>query len=119
MATPNKNIYEKKHDDVILEALRLSPDNRNEAFRMAEKELKKRFNMDANPNQISSRFYTFIKPKYLDKKGEVKNDLVTSATGVTSAVDLQYSIIRDLSMKMSPEKRTALVRELFNSLVEG
>jgi hypothetical protein len=115
MTTAEKNIYEKKHDDVILEALKKSPTNRNEAFRMAEKELKSRYNMDANANQISSRFYTYIKPKYLDKKEEVKNHL-SAGSGTLDLHDRQYLIIRDLAMKLNLDKRAELVNELFESL---
>lgn len=119
MPNIEKNFYEKKHDYVILEALKQCPDNRNEAFRMAERILKRKFDMDANANQISSRFYTYIKPKYLDKKKLVKSDIVTSAgSGSLEVHGRQYIVIKNLAMKLSLDNRAKLVNELFETLTD-
>lgn len=126
MAATNKNSYETKHDEVILSALRESPNNRNEAFRQAKKMLKDKFDFDATPNQISSRFYTFIKPKILDRldndnEHEVKNRLVASAGQAGGPLSPSYSkrfdIIRELAIKLPSEQRLSLARELL--LLDG
>ena len=120
MATSTKNTYERKHDDVIMAALEESPDNRNEAFRIAEKRLKEKYNMVATPNQISSRFYTYIKPNYLDNKEEEhKNHIITSAgSAIASTHGKHYNIVRDLALRLDAESRSDLVKELFDSLAD-
>ena len=124
MSVPTKNVYEPKHDQVILNALKESPNNRNEAFRIAEKKLKEEFDFIANPNQISSRFYTFIKPKVLDKaekdKGNLKNNVTASAGNPIQLVtshSKQYSIVKSLVMRLSEEDQILLANEILFDIV--
>lgn len=65
MNTTTKNKYEEEDDAIILDALDQSPGNISEALRIASEELKSRRGIEATPEQLSSRYYSYIVPHYI------------------------------------------------------
>lgn len=115
MKNTEKNFYDKKDDNIILACLRRNPDNLTEAFRQAKEELLEKSGKVATVNQISSRYYSYVKPHYIEKQEGDSGPLGNLVSGRgTGSIRLQ--IILDLAKELPEEDLKVLIKESFDHL---
>jgi hypothetical protein len=131
-----KNKYEALDDAIILEALEENPDNKSEALRVASERLKALRGKEATVNQLSSRYYSYILPHYIEgnedirerierEHGAEKVDFITPSAGAVSSVraligekkrSVKLEVVLALYSLLSDEDKKVLFTEMFTNL---
>lgn len=109
--------YDKQDDKIVLDAIEHS-ETLAEAFRKASERINSERGKKTTPERITSRYYSHIKPHYVEGTREIeevsaKEDKVFSSNGPSNP---QLSIILELATALPVEDKKHLIKSLVYGL---
>lgn len=114
-----KHVYTDNDDAIILDCIEKNPDNLTQGFKDAAQRINnKSGDGSVTWNQVSSRYYSYVKPHYIEGNEEpptLGNSVEEVMKNVGEKSD-HLELMERMSKKLHPEEKKSLIISLYESL---